>query len=175
MHAILGMAASHLELSTGQDLHETAMHHRILAIRGSNKAISQPRRSGSDGDALLGACYALTFQSTYMAEGLPDFFQMVRGCSILSKQLSSEGLPMAFFLQEKDHFAFMEDRLTDLPLIASELVESADQSLRALPILFDRPVHVEFYRLLVDIINSVRHSSLKGLSIYPNTRSWPNL
>src|SRR4051794_9690477 len=116
MHAILGMAASHLQLSTGQNLHGTAMHHRILAIKGSNEAISRTPRKGADGDALLGACYALTFQSAYMPEGLPDFFQMVRGCSILSHQLKSENLPMAFFLEEKDHFSYMSDRLLDLPI-----------------------------------------------------------
>jgi hypothetical protein len=165
MHAILGMAASHLELSTGQDLRQTAMQHRIFAIRGSNRAISQPRRGGADGDALLGACYALTFQSSYMAEGLPDFFQMVRGCSLLSHQLSSEGIPMAFFLLEKDHFSFMESRLVDLPIISAELTEGADQSLEALPVLFDRPLHVEFYKLLVEIVNSAKFSSLKSVSI----------
>jgi hypothetical protein len=167
MHAILGMAASHLEISTGQDLHETAIHHRILAIRGSNEAISQVRRTGADGDALLGACYALTFQSAYMSEGLPEFFQMVRGCSLLSNQLRAEGLQMAFFLEGKDHFAFMEERLLDLPVINPQLVDGADKSLAALPILFDRPSHVEFYKLLVEVIDALKVSSLRGVAI-PN-------
>jgi hypothetical protein len=164
MHAVLGLAASHLELSTGQNLRDSAMHHRILAIRGSNEAISQTSRKGADCDALLAACYALTFQSTYMPEGLPDFFQMVRGCSILSHQLKSEGIPMAFFLEERDHFSFMSDRLLDLPVICSDIVNGADKSLAALPILFDRPAHVEFYKLLVEVIDSVKLSSLKGTS-----------
>ena len=162
MHAILGMAASHLELSTGQNLRDTAIRHRILAIKGSNEAISKTPRKGADGDALLAACYALVFQSTYIPEGLPDFFQMVRGCVILSHQLKSEGIPMAFFLEEKDHFSFMSGRLSDLPAICSNIVDGAAESLAELPVIFDRPAHVEFYKYLVEVINSLRASSLKG-------------
>lgn len=162
MHAILAVAASHLELITGQDLRSTAIHHRILAIKGSNAAISQTKRTGSDGDALLGACYALTFQSAYMADGLGEFFQMVRGCSLLSWQLKSESLPMAFFLDDKGHFCFMQDKLAGLPFIHRELVDGAERSLTALPILFDRPGHVIFYQSLLSVVEVLKTSSLKG-------------
>jgi len=162
MHAILGVAASHLELTTGQDLRSIAIHHRVLTIKGSNEAISKPNRTGADGDALLASCYALTFQSTYMSDGLPEFFHMVRGCSLLSGQLKSERLPMAFFLEERDHFEFMRDKLTDLPVINSELINGAERSLKALPALFDRPGHVEFFKFLTELVNAVKISSLKG-------------
>jgi hypothetical protein len=74
---------------------------------------------------------------------------------------------MAFFLEEKDHFAFMEERLLDLPVINPQLVDGVDKSLVALPILFDRPSHVEFYKLLVEVIDALKVSSLRGVSI-PN-------
>lgn len=162
MHAILGLAASHLELTTGADLRSSAIQHRVLAIKGSNAAISQPHRSGSDADALLASCYALTFQSAYMQDGLPEFFQMVRGCSLLSDQLKSEGVPMAFFLTEKDHFHYMEDKLLDLPIINRELVNGAERSLTALPPLFEQPSHPYFYQLLMDVIDALKVDSLGG-------------
>lgn len=90
---------------------------------------------------------------------------MVRGCALLSHQLRAENLPMAFFLEEKDHFAFMEERLLDLPVIHPQLVEGADKSLTALPVFFDRPSHIEFYKLLLEVVDALKLSSLKGMLI----------
>jgi hypothetical protein len=162
MHAILGLAASHLELNTGADLHSIAIHHRVLAIKGSNAAISKPRRSGSDADALFAACYALTFQSAFMSDGLWEFFQMVRGCGLLSDQFQSENLTMAFFLADNDHFQFMENRLVDLPVISTELVDGAETSLVALLPLLDQHSHLYFYPLLVAVIEALKIGSLGG-------------
>jgi hypothetical protein len=164
MHAILGMAASHLELLTGVSLGSAAIHHRLLAVQGSNAALSRKARSGSDGDALLGSCYLLTFQSSYMKDGLLEFFTLVRGCSQLSNQLREEKLPMAFFLTEKDHFQFMEERLLDLPVISSELVEGAEKSLAAVQHLCILPSQTDFYQLLDDCVEAIKISSLRGKS-----------
>ncbi|KAH8819844.1 hypothetical protein F5884DRAFT_27726 [Xylogone sp. PMI_703] len=162
MHAILAMAASHLELCTGVDLRSVAIHHRILAIKGSNAALSQPRTRGSDNDALLAACYALTFQSSYMSDGLAEFFQMVRGCHLLSYQFTTEKLPMVFSLTETDHFRFMEKRLLDLPFISPDVVVGAEESLRILPPLFSLPVHMDFYQHLTATISAAKLSSLSA-------------
>jgi len=170
MHAVLGLAASHLQLITGQDLTSVAMYHRVLAIQGSNMAISKKDRTGADGDALLGSCYALTFQSSYMSDGMADFFYMVHGCSMLTYQLKGEGIPMAFFLDKIDHFEFMKGRLMDLPEIHKELVDSCEISLTALPVLFNRPEHVEFYKSLLDVVDAMKISSLKGTSRYADIR-----
>lgn len=162
MHAILGLAASHLELLTGADLSASAMHHRVLAIKGSNEGLSSESRTGSDGDALLAACYLLTFQSSYMQDGTLEFFQFVRGCSLLSNKLREEKAPMAFFLTSNDHFSFMEKRLVDLPTIHPELLESAERSIALLPPFFDRLVHTIFYEAMIEAIEAVRRSSLEG-------------
>jgi hypothetical protein len=162
MHAILGMSASHLELLTGEPLSTIAIHHRLLAIQGSNAALSVKTRTGSDGDALLGACYLLAFQASYMRDGLFEFFTLVRGCTLLSIQLKEEKLPMAFFLTEKDHFHFMEERLLDLPVINSELVEEAQNSLAAVQQLCTIPCHHDLYQLLDGCIEAIRISSLRG-------------
>ena len=162
MHAILGMAASHLELLTGESFGPIAVHHRLLAIQGSNAALSQNNRTGSDGDALLGSCYLLAFQASYMRDGLFEFFTMVRGCSLLSNQLREEKLPMAFFLTEKDHFQFMEERLLDLPVISPDLVEGAQTSLAAVQPLCTLSSQADFYQLLEDCVEAIKLSSLRG-------------
>ncbi|KAG4411950.1 hypothetical protein IFR04_014924 [Cadophora malorum] len=162
MHAILGLAASHLELLTGSDLSAQAIHHRVLAIKGSNNALQLKSRTGSDGDALLAACYLLTFQSSYMKDGIHEFFQFVRGCALLSNQLREEKVPMAFFLTSNDHFNFMEKRLIDLPAINEELLECAERSLGALPGYFEVPVHEIFYTAMVVCLEAVKVSSLHG-------------
>jgi hypothetical protein len=166
MHAILGLAASHLQLTTGMELHSVALQHRVLAMKGFNEALSQSKRTGSDADALLDACYALVFQSAYMSDGLLDFFTMVQGCSLLSEQLKSEQVPMAFFLAEKDHFHYMEDKLLDLPVISRELVDGAERSLAVLPPLFTQPCHPHFYQLLVAVIEALKLGSLGGKILF---------
>lgn len=163
MHGILGLAASHLGMLTGAPLDSTAMYHRTLAIRGTNEAMSLENRTGSDGDALLASCYLLTFQSTYMEEGIPEFFFFVRGCNLVSHQLRSEKLPMAFLLNESDHFKYMEERLHVLPVINATLLDGAEKSLAALPPHFYVPVHAQFFGLLMRCIYGVRGSSLNGM------------
>lgn len=161
MHAILGMAASHLQLITGSQMTAMAIHHRVLAIQGSNEVISRPVKHGSDGDALLASCYLLAFQSSYMADGMEESFRIVRGCSLLNMHLKTQHLHMAFFLPHKYHFDIMQQRLVDLPKIEPEAVKSAETSLQnVLPHLKDL-CQKQIYQCLMDIIDSLNFSSLK--------------
>lgn len=162
MHAILGMAASHFELLTGENLQSTAIQHRILAIKGSNQALSRPRRTGSDADALLASCYLIAFQSSYMEDGLQEFLRTIRGCSVISNQLKDENLPMAFFLTAKDHFDVMEERLISLPVIHEGLVAGAKRSLLAIKALCDRPSNTMFYEAILEAIEAAPRSSVQG-------------
>lgn len=163
MHAILGTAASHLELITGNDLSSVALHHRVRAIQGSSEALTQKDRAGSDGDALLAACYLLTFQSSYMKDGIPEFFQFVRGCTLVSNQLRAENLLMAFFLAAEDHFEFMEGRLSNLPVIDQDLLDGAEVSLNDLSAKLELPVQFTIFDLLVECIAALGTSSLQGV------------
>lgn len=168
MHAVLGMTASHLELITGADLRAQAIYHRILAIKGSNEAICKVQWTGSDGDALLASCYLLAFQSSYMIDGMQEFFQMVRGCSLLNDQLKNENPPMAFFLTEKDHFEVMQERLLDLPTINTKLVESAEMSLAACVPMLDSSICWHFHQGLTETVEALKLSSLRCKIPSPN-------
>lgn len=81
---MLGLGASHLSLLSPGDHGKSALKHRVTAIQALNEHLSKPNLSHVDSDAAFGAMLALTFQAAYMADGLVDFFTMVRGCTRLS-------------------------------------------------------------------------------------------
>jgi hypothetical protein len=163
MHAILGMAASHMRLITGMQLNYIALQHRMLAIKGSNEAISRSIQTGSDGDALLASCYCLAFQSSYMVDGMQDCFRLLRGCKMIDLQLRMRNLPMAFFLPQVCHFDIMQLRLVDLPIIEPEILDGAKVSLQLLLPRLEDPSHCSLYPLLLEVIETLRFSSLKGM------------
>lgn len=166
MHAVLGLAASHLELLTGVDYHAAAISHRILAIQGSNEAIKKGLESGTDADALMASCYALTFQSTYMSDGLLDFLQMARACNLLSTQLNNENMPMSFGKAPKDHFRHMKKKIEELPLINSVLVLDAELSVTALAPLCNGQAAELLYQMLIDVIHALKVSSIAGNYVF---------
>ncbi|RDL33739.1 uncharacterized protein BP5553_08107 [Venustampulla echinocandica] len=170
MHAILGLAASHLGMITGEDLNATALHHRHLAILGSNEAISRAPRTGSDGDALLASCYLIAFQSTYMPDGMEETFRMLRGCTMLSRQLKLEELPMGFFCI--DHFEYMIERLSNIPLIDTCSVQNAQQALAALLPTVEKSNNIEFYNHLVDITDLLAISSVRTYFKFLGVYQW---
>ncbi|KUJ10794.1 uncharacterized protein LY89DRAFT_595727 [Mollisia scopiformis] len=159
MHAILGMAASHLGILTGENLQSAAIHHRLLAIQGFNNAISKKIQTASAGDAALGCAYLLTFQSTYMNDGVSEFFQFVRGCHLLSDQILAEKLSTAFLVGGRDHFVEMESRLMDLPGINIDILAGAAMSLEEIRQVLDQPCHFAFHGLLVHCIDEAKVSS----------------
>lgn len=166
MHAILGMAASHLQLITGADFRSEAMHHRYLAIRGSNEAMSNLDRRHNNGDALLAACYLLAFQSSYMIDGMQEFFQTVRGCSQLNTHLVEDLLPLScekyFRTTKTEHWSLVQQTLVDLPIIDMVLIEGAQQSLSILFPIISVPADLDFYARVVDCVDTLKVTSHLG-------------
>lgn len=155
MHAMLGLAASHLSVTTRADYTGLALQHRVKAIQGFNDALSKTNRSGSDGDALLAAVYAITFQSSYLSDGLRDFLTMIRGCALVSIQLAQEDIPISFSITLEEHHEFMKSRLHDLPNIAEEFVKGAQESLAALsPLITEEDHNHTAYKALVACVDA---------------------
>jgi hypothetical protein len=162
MHAVLGFAASHLELLTGVDLNITAISHRIQAIKGSTVALSKTNRSGDDGDALVASCYLLAFQSLDIKEGIVELLHFIRGWGLLWNQLLYEKVPITFPLTSESVHEFMKPRLVALPDIDPELLQSAEKSLSELRLIIYKPVHALFHGLFVECITAVKQSALFG-------------
>jgi hypothetical protein len=92
IHSMLGLGASHLSLCTNEDYTSQALSHRVQAMKALNAQLSRPNPSTKDGDAAFGAVMSLTFQSSYMADGMLDFISMVRGCKALSLTPASRNI-----------------------------------------------------------------------------------
>src|SRR4051812_7750591 len=74
IHSILALSASHLNACSTSSLSAAALTHRITAVRSLNAALSNPDASKSERDAMMATALALTFQSSYMRDGLAEFY-----------------------------------------------------------------------------------------------------
>ena len=83
VHAMLGLGASHLEMLDEQGYRESALIHRVKAIKLMNEFLSvQDPPTVPNRDAALGTILCLTYQSAYIADGMTDFLTMIRGCRV---------------------------------------------------------------------------------------------
>lgn len=164
MHALLGLGASHLTSISECDYHATAVKHRLLAIKGFNDALSVPSGKDLDDDALLGACYALSFQSTYMRDGaMPgEYLTMLRGCGPVTARVMRRKSKTYFALTPENHYKFMMPRLQNLLVIDADLSEAARASLETLEIMIGDGINRYFYTSLIDIVEGLKVGSLQG-------------
>ncbi|KAB5583113.1 hypothetical protein GE09DRAFT_290824 [Coniochaeta sp. 2T2.1] len=107
LHAMLGLAASSLSLSlspphtisrstttapeTTTAYTTPALHHRLTSIRLLNASLSSPCSSPQEGTARYATMMALTFQSSYMPDGMLDFVVMTRGCHVVASTAMGDG------------------------------------------------------------------------------------
>jgi Fungal specific transcription factor domain len=165
MHAILGQAASHLTATTEIDYSSLALSHRLKAIKGLNEALSKTPRTGSDGDALLAACYALTFQTANMKDGMSEFLTMIRGCGLVSFQLLCDQVDISFSISSNRHLEYMQARLDNLPAIDADLYQGAVPSINAiLPLCGDVECLLLFHGVLKDCFETIGIDARAGWS-----------
>lgn len=77
---MLGLGASHLGMLNNQGYMKEALDHRVKAIKCLNEFLNKGCKTQADADAAFGTVLSLTFQSSYMPDGLGDFLSMIRGC-----------------------------------------------------------------------------------------------
>ncbi|KIX03103.1 uncharacterized protein Z518_06653 [Rhinocladiella mackenziei CBS 650.93] len=162
MHALLSLGASHLSRLTGVDYRRESLVHRGHAIAGLNQALSRMARAYGESDAMLASCYALTFQASYMGDGLADFITMVRGCALTTDKIRQEHSPTAFNLQPDWHFKFMAPRLHHLPPVDPTLLEDAYAALENIRPYLTGDTEIDFHAALVDVIVSLQASPASG-------------
>ncbi len=124
IHAMLGLAASHLDLCSEGSYSAQALTHRVTAINSLNKSLGRPCSSKAEGDARFAAMMTLTFQASYMADGMIDFLSMSRGCHIvaMTAMLSFEESLFRSFSRD-GHISTvktMPHGQSDLPLLTKE-------------------------------------------------------
>ena len=163
MHAILALGASHLtRVSQQQDFNTYAIVHRGKAIKGLNDALARGSRGAGDSDAMLAACYALTFQASYMGDGMADFIAMVRGCALLTEQMNRSQECTAFAMGAEMHVGIMVPRLDRMPPIDPGLITPGILSTENLRPLLRTPTDTLFHASLLRVLYALQESSKAG-------------
>lgn len=169
MHAILGYSASDL-IHTDTNLIPVAMNHRIKAIKAIKKRLSEASRSDTsyeEANALIATCFALTFQSVSLEDGLAEYMTFIRGIVIVGMQMAFRGIrPVFSSLFDDNQNEMLAPYMEDLPLIQKGLADAAVESIKNLQPLCTLQVEIEYQEQLVTIAEKLYVNSFDGKSIY---------
>lgn len=167
MHAILGFAASEL-IYTDPSLVTVAMAHRVKAIRSIKKRLAEAHRANTtyeEANALVATCFALTFQSVLLDDGLAEYMTFIRGILVVSMQMAFKGIkPIFANLLEQDSDALLGPYMEGLPLIQKGWADAAKESIEALRPLCVEGVEVEYYENMMQTVENLYINSYAGMS-----------
>ncbi|KAF2965962.1 hypothetical protein GQX73_g7633 [Xylaria multiplex] len=161
MHAILGLAASDLMVHD-PSLVTFAMAHRLKAIKAIKKTLTDVPKTNTfeEGNALLATCYALTFQSVMLDDGMAEFMTFCRGIVIVAIQMYCKGATFIFsnFLGD-DQMVTLQPLMESIPPIQKEWTDMAVGNIAALEPLCKQQVEIEYHQLITNIANALYASS----------------
>ncbi|PFH62055.1 hypothetical protein XA68_15263 [Ophiocordyceps unilateralis] len=177
MHAVLGFAASELShTEESSDLLTAAMNHRVKAIRAIKKRLTEG--SGVDmtyeeANALVATCFALTFQSVSLDDGLPEYMTFIRGILIIGMQMMLKGItPLFDSLFEDRQDELMAAPILGFPLIPSGWADAAAVAISALRPLCVDAVEVAYHRQLTAIAQKLQISSFDAYQANAREYAW---
>jgi len=180
---MLALAASHLNATSSESLSSAALSHRVQAVSKLNASLSRPAATQAEVDARFAAFLALTFQSSYMEDGLMEFMTMIRGCALVSERNTVDRHPDSAFepFSEQKHLVMMMERINAAHVTEADpaLLDEAMASLRALTTLCQTKVHVDYLNVMIDVVNLCYQAPAAGkllMSCYERaltTRSQP--
>jgi hypothetical protein len=164
MHAILGLAASDL-MQQDATLQTAAMTHRLKAIRAIKKTLSDVPRSDTfeEGNALMATCFALTFQSVLLDDGMAEYMTFIRGVIIVAIQMYIKGARLLFG-------AFLGDRQLDIlqpvmervPLIDGDWARGAVEAVEGLQGLCRGEMERAYWERILEMARELGVSSWGG-------------
>lgn len=170
MHAILGFAASEL-ISTDSSLVTAAMNHRVKAIKSIKKRLAEAAKSSTtheEANALVATCYALTFQSVSLDDGMAEYMTFIRGIVIVGMQMMFRGIePIFATMFEEQQDELLAPLMESLPLIQRGWADSALDAITNLRQLCVEPVEIEYQEKLMDIVQKLYTNSWAGMSSSP--------
>ncbi|KAI1873447.1 hypothetical protein JX265_005069 [Neoarthrinium moseri] len=157
MHAVLGLAATELMVQD-RSLVSFAMAHRLKAIKSIKKTLANVPKADNfeEGNALIATCFALTFQSVMLDDGMTEFMTFCRGIVIVAIQMYYKGAKIMFtnFLGD-DQMALLKPLIEVVPPINSEWASMALAGIRALRPLCNHAVEIEYQKLLLEIAEAL--------------------
>ena len=165
MHAILGFAASEL-IHTDASFMAAAMNHRIRAIRAIKKRLSEAGRVNTtyeEANAMVATCFALTFQSVSLEDGLAEYMTFIRGIVIVGMQMAFSGIkPIFDNLFENNDAEILAPYMETLPLIQRSWADAAVDSISNLRPLCGLPIETEYVDKLLSIAEKLYTNSFDG-------------
>jgi hypothetical protein len=166
MHAILGLAAAELMVHD-PTLISSAMSHRLKAIKAIKKALADMPKVNTyeegKGNALMATCFALTFQSVMIEDGMAEYMTFCRGILIVAIQMWCKGSKFIFNnFMGGDQMAILEPLMKPVPPIKTERTDMAVGAIRLLGPLCKHAVEAEYQALLLEIAEALYTSPFSG-------------
>lgn len=118
MHSILGLAASEL-IASDASLAEAAMAHRLKSIQAIKRKLAESNQgiTYAEGNALIATCFALTFQSVILEDGMTEYMAFIRGVIIVVIQMWKAGVNFMFkHLLEQDQKDLLKPHIDKITL-----------------------------------------------------------
>ncbi|KAI1431748.1 C6 zinc finger protein [Xylaria sp. CBS 124048] len=163
-HEYLSLAASDL-MTQDSSLITFAMGHRLKAIKAIKKRLTDAPQTNTfdEGNALLATCFALTFQSVMLDDGMAEFMTFCRGIVIVAIQMHCKGAKFIFsdFLGD-DQMNILQPLMESIPPIREDWTNMAVASIAALEPLCKQQVETEYHQLIADIAKALYSSSYLG-------------
>jgi hypothetical protein len=161
---MLALGATHLSITTPDNLNSQALTHRVEAVKLLNKALCRPAVTKEEADARFATFMILTFQSSCMADGVVDFLTMLRGCILQGDVVSVERSAFACFLKNR-HLETMEARFSDARLEAldTKTLGEAVGSIVALEELCQTDQEKLWHKLLTELVANAYTSPKAGM------------
>ncbi|KAF4970933.1 hypothetical protein FSARC_2129 [Fusarium sarcochroum] len=175
MHAILGFSASEI-MRTDASVVSSAMNHRIKAIKAIKKRLAETARTSighEEANAMVATCYALTFQSVSLEDGLAEYLTFIRGIMIVGMQMLFRGIkPLFENMMEQDADHLLEPLMGGLPLIQKGYADSAIEALTNLKPLCKEQVEIEYHQHLVNMTEKLYVNSWDAYKAYTAQYGW---
>ncbi|KAI8721637.1 Zn(2)-C6 fungal-type domain-containing protein [Fusarium sp. LHS14.1] len=167
MHAMLGLAASHLSLCNTTEFSSQALTHRVHAIRLFDQRLSKPCVSKAEADARYATIMALTFQSSYMREGMIEFMIMLRGCTVVSHTVIpvlEESLFSGFTAESHTERVLSLQQNDPVDALLGDVWDAALASVNNLRPICNSVLEVRYLSILGRILKLSRTSPVEGFT-----------
>lgn len=175
MHAILGLAASDLSVQKDPGLIASAMNHRLKAIKAIKKSLADVPRADTfeEGNALMATCFALTFQSVLLDDGMVEYMTFIRGVVIVAIQMYIKGAKLIFgqFLGDKQT-EVLKPLLEKVPLIEQTWATAAVAAIEGLAPLCQHPMEQQYHERILDMAMQLQVSSWGAYKAMSQHYAW---
>ncbi|RYP14987.1 hypothetical protein DL765_005984 [Monosporascus sp. GIB2] len=139
--------------------------HRVKAINAIKKSLANAPKSSTfeEGNALLATCFALTFQSVSLEDGMAEYMTFCRGLLIVAIQMYYKGSKFIFNnWMGDDKKALLEPLMETIAPIRREWTDMAVASIAALEPLCKHQVEVEYCQLLKEWAETLYTNSFQA-------------